>query len=204
MFGRSVDRPFGARFVSFGEVCSTLINVCKIAMLVALGAAGMQERQAVAQDTVGFAEYYILGTETDIIESLKPVGAGVPAGDTGANINSRLSLVSSANNVRVYLDEWEDGYDFNPASPNTTADASFSLTEGQVLTLTDANTYVTTSTGVNGGDRLYVTGAPVSMVRTVWPDTPGTFISGNWALYPVQTWASQYTVPVTVYWLAHV
>jgi uncharacterized repeat protein (TIGR01451 family) len=158
---------------------------------------------------VGYAEYYVLGDEADLIASLKTgPSSNVPAGHTAADLNSRLSIVSSANGVQVYLDEWEDGYDFDPLDPATTADAKWdaavagageqgaALTRGQVLTLSNTTTFVPGSQGVDGGDRFYVTGAPICVVRTCWPTDPGTYMSGNLPLYPVQTWDSSYTAPI--------
>jgi len=158
---------------------------------------------------VGYAEYYVLCDEADLIASLKTgPSSNVPAAHTAADLNSRLSIVSSANGVQIYLDEWEDGYDFDPVNPATTADAKWdnavvgageqgpALTRGQVLTLSNTNTFVPGSQGVDGGDRFYVTGAPICVVRTCWPTSPGTFMSGNLPLYPVQTWDSEYTAPI--------
>ncbi|MBI1291994.1 hypothetical protein GC173_12250, partial [bacterium] len=176
-----------------------------LALAVLLSAAS----PLAAQSTLGYAEYYIPGEEADLIASIIATpGAGAPASQTAANINSVLSIVSSADNVQIFIDEWEDGYEFNPASPLTTADAKWdvattgsgeqgaALTRGQVLTLSETNTYVTGSQGIDAGDRIYVTGAPVSVVRTCWADDPGTFVSGSWPLFPVQYWQSTFTVPI--------
>lgn len=141
----------------------------------------------------GFAEYYVMGDEVDLINSFKSIpSGGVSGAATAANVRSRLSIVSSSGDVSVYLDEWENGYNFDPNDPDNTADAKWDesvggsgeqgpvLGVGEVLVLTEGNTFVPGSQGVDGGDRLYIAGAPVSIVRTIWPDGPSTYVSGSW------------------------
>jgi len=160
---------------------------------------------------VGFAEYYVLGDEDDLIEAYKAIpNSQVPASAAGSNINSRVCIVSSVGGTHVYLDEWEDGYDFDPSDPYNTADAKWdaaaggpgeagdALSKGEVLVLTETNRYVSGSEGVDGGDRIYISGAPVSVVRIVWPDDPGSYIAGAWELYPEIVWQDKYTVPIGV------
>jgi hypothetical protein len=152
--------------------------------VVAIFLVSYQAQPVFAQNGVGYAEYYVLGDEADIFAAL----AAVPNSGAAGTINSRLSIVTSADGVNVYLDEHENGYGFDPSDPST-ADASWlALIEGAVLTLDEDE--------ADGGDRLYITGAPVSVVRTVWPDTPGTYLAGSWELYPIQAWQDSYVVPV--------
>ncbi|GMQ79016.1 MAG: hypothetical protein BMS9Abin02_1566 [Anaerolineae bacterium] len=186
--------------MKLGRTTRTFLLVTTILILIALVVS-----QRVAHSAgVGFGEYYILGTNADIMDALNDI----PNSSASGSIISRLSIVSSSNGVNVYLDEAEDGYDFDRSDPYNTADAKWDiaaggpgeqgdqLDRGEVLTLTETDTFVGGSTGVGGGDRLYVTGAPISVVRTVWPSNPGPYISGSWELYPVQRWQSSYTVPV--------
>ncbi len=51
---------------------------------------------------------------------------------------------------------------------------------------------------VVGGDRLYITGAPVSITRTTFAEDPGPFLAGTWELYSTTAWDDAYTVPVGV------
>lgn len=161
------------------------------ALLVLLWVAAVflgpyQAQPVSAQSTVGYAQYYVLGNEGDIFDALD----AIPNSSAAGSINSRLSIVSSADGVNIYLDRHGDGHDdFDPSNPSGTADASWlGLNQGDVLTLTEADAV--------GGDRLYITGAPISVVRIVWPDTPGPYLAGSWELYPTQAWQSSYVVPV--------
>ncbi|HDD23815.1 MAG TPA: DUF11 domain-containing protein, partial [Chloroflexi bacterium] len=164
---------------------------------------------AASGGTVGFAEYYVLADESDLIEAYKAIpNSQVPDTATASNINSRVCIVASADGTHVYLDEWEDGYDFDPDDPYNTADAKWdtpsggpgeqggALSRGDVLVLTETNTYVSGSEGVDGGDRIFISGAPVFVLRIVWPDDPGSYIAGSWELYPVSRWQDSYDVPV--------
>jgi uncharacterized repeat protein (TIGR01451 family) len=167
-----------------------LVLVCVAAILL----VPHQVQPVSAQSGVGYVEYYVLGDEDDIMDALKDIpNSGVDLSWTGDNINSRLDIVSSADGINVYLDEHENGYNFT-GDPST-ADASWlALTRGGVLTLNEVQ--------ADGGDRLYITGGPVNVVRTIWPDVrpgqtyPGSYIAGSWEFYPTRAWQSSYTAPV--------
>lgn len=173
-------------------------------VVVPLFAVSFHAGPVQAQGGVGYVEFYIPGDEADIINALKDIPtSGVNTAWTAANINSAVDVISSNDDINVYLDEWEDGYDLDPADPYNTADAKWCLTDGteldtgEVLTLRETDTYAAGSEGVDARDRIYVTGGPVNVVRTVWPDdSPGTYIAGSWELYPTMAWQSAYTVPV--------
>lgn len=114
-------------------------------------------------------------------------------------------------------------YNFDPENPAATADAKWdvdatstagneqgaALGIGDILTLcNDPNGAISTvgcdygsgavGEAVVGGDRLYITGAPVSMVRTVFMQNLGAYLAGAWEIYPANSWDSAYTVPVGV------
>lgn len=182
--------------------------VAGLAVFFAICAVGQQPLPA--QSSSGFAEYFVPADETDIFTTYDRIpNAGITPPGT---VISRVSIVSSANDVNIFLDEWEDGYDFDPLDPTGTADAKWdvsavdvggneqgpALTRGQVLTLTESDLFDPLSTGVNAGDRIFVSGAPVAMVRTVWPNVAGTesYIAGSWEMYPTVAWQSDYVVPV--------
>ncbi|HQH12286.1 MAG TPA: hypothetical protein PLS31_07645, partial [Candidatus Sumerlaeota bacterium] len=87
--------------------------------------------QVFPQSTVGYAEYYLLGDDGQVIESLKTIpSGGVSNSYTAANLVSVLSLVSSADGVHIYIDEWENGYSFDPDNPIATSDARWDSSGG--------------------------------------------------------------------------
>jgi uncharacterized repeat protein (TIGR01451 family) len=150
-----------------------------------------QAQPVSASHIAGYSEYYILGDEEDILAALievNPYQTGPYR--TQGPIRSRVSLIVIADGANVYLDDDDvGGYNFDPGNPSGTADASWlALNQGDVLTFTEAE--------LDGGDRLYVTGAPVSVVRTVWAESPGPYLAGSWELYPLLAWQNSYVVPV--------
>jgi len=191
---KGASRPFHLRL---GLWSALLGAACLFAALYHVGPVH-------AQSGVGYVEYYIPADEDDLMNALKDIpNSGVNLGWTGANMNTAVDIISSSNDINVYLDEWEDGYDLNLADPYNTADARWCVTDGneldmgEVLTLNETDTFAPGSQGVNARDRVYITGGPVNVVRTVWPDySPGTYIAGSWELFPTIAWESNYTVPV--------
>ncbi len=152
----------------------------------------------------GYATYYVMGEEEQLMNVYKQIPiSGVNPAWTGANMNSRVSLVATGDDVQVFLDEWENGYTYDQSDPYNTSDARWcradgtELNAGDVLDLTNDDTFVPGSQGVDAGDVLHVTNAPLNIVRTMWPDyPPGTYMAGSWELYPIQHWENEYTVPV--------
>ena len=75
------------------------------ASLLALAALPIASPSTASAGTVvgrGFAEYYVMGDEVDLINSFKSIpSGGVSGAATAANVRSRLSIVSSSGDVSV-------------------------------------------------------------------------------------------------------
>ncbi len=172
----------------------------------------------------GYQEYYVLGDDTD-----DPSEAGndnqlmamyndwdnyfSSKWGTGDNINpdepAGASISFSAyGKVTIYLDEYENGYGFDPATFSG-HDAEFVLERGEVLELGHDDTgYTAGSLGVSGQDRFFTAGGPVFMVRVGWPMYYGNYLdpeermsvgrrmAGCWEQYPVSSGQTSYVVPL--------
>ena len=91
--------PQGNLPMHFAKRCLRALTAVAVAALATLHGT------APAQQSLGYAEYYLLGDEANVVAALKTIsGTPVPTSQTAANMNSRLSIVSSANNVQVFLD----------------------------------------------------------------------------------------------------
>ncbi len=168
---------------------------------------------AVAQATAGYSEYYLPGDELNmyyIFDDLDDNGAGA----TG--MHSVTSVVAWSASTTIYYDHWENGYNFDPAQPGTTADETVSLpTQGDLQTFESSNVpsggpppaarnpAATCPGQVNpgarcydGGDRLYIAGGPVTVTRAVWLEARGAGNQGDaWEVYPVQPQLTTYILP---------
>jgi len=168
----------------------------------------------------GYSEYYIPGPEDTMYSVLDSLDQG--AGGL-RNMHAVISVTAYTDSTTVYYDNWEDGYDFDPANP-LTADDTFTMNQGQYLIFDSANmvlprsgnpgtppsttcTYTATLSGTvvrtgtsttcyDGRDRIYVAGGVVTVTRVSWIE--GTTIgmqSVAWEIYPVKPQLTTYVVP---------
>jgi CshA-type fibril repeat protein len=82
---------------------------------------------------------------------------------------------------------------------------SYVLNAGQSIELSTPDVPVTPSTSIinangqinyEGGDRIYVTGGPVTTDYAVWPQAIGTVFSMAWEIYPAKPDNVSYTIPI--------
>ena len=168
---------------------------------------------ALGQATAGYSEYYLPGDELNmyyIFDDLDDNGAGA----TG--MHSVTSVVAWSASTTVYYDHWENGYNFDPAQPGTTADETVTLAaQGDLQTFESSNVPsggpppaarnpAATCPGqgnpgdrcYDGGDRLYIAGGPVTVTRAVWMEARGAGNQGDaWEVYPVQPQLTTYILP---------
>jgi uncharacterized repeat protein (TIGR01451 family) len=166
-----------------------------------------------AQATAGYSEYFLPGDELNmyyIFDNLDVNGTG----NTG--MHSVTSVVAWSPTTTVYYDHWENGYNFDPANPGSTADETVTLAnQGSIQTFESSNVPsggpppaarnpAATCAGqlnpgnrcYDGGDRLYVAGGPVTVTRAVWMEARGAGNQGDaWEVYPVQPQLTTYVLP---------
>ena len=159
---------------------------------------------AYAQPSIpaGYQSFYVLGNSTIIVEEAVDEAFGVST-DLAVPI-SIFSVVSSQDKTRIYVDQKNNGYTFNPSN-FTGADAVFELDRGGVITFnnTKAPYYVIvptgsgqllsgglTAPGIDGGDYFFVAGGPLSVFRGVTDGRAsfgdGNYVAGMWELFSVE------------------
>jgi hypothetical protein len=124
----------------------------------------------------------------------------------GDFLASNISITSSADDTRVYYDQWEDGYDADPFVPLGTT-LVFTLHAGEVRFISvDIDTTVSPWNSVlqfGGGDRITVRGGEVAVVRSVSPGSDsdiGTRLAGAWEVEEAAEWDTVYVIPAGEDW----
>jgi uncharacterized repeat protein (TIGR01451 family) len=166
-----------------------------------------------AQGTAGYSEYYLPGDELNMYYIFDDLDDNA-TGNTG--MHSVTSVVAWSASTTVYYDHWENGYNFDPANPGSTADETVALpNQGSIQTFESSNVPsggpppavrnpATTCAGqvnpgnrcYDGGDRLYIAGGPVTVTRAVWMEARGAGNQGDaWEVYPVQPQLTTYILP---------
>jgi len=188
----------------------------RITLLVALAAVlfplfGLGKVQAAVP--TGYSEYYIPAGEQqlwDILNNMDSYNLNASYG-----MHAVISVVASQEATTIYYDHWENGYGFDPANPDTSADEVVILNEGEVRVfessyipinprgtgLSVCGSYPAGSgsnTCYDGRDRIFTAGGAVTVNRAGWTDSPNvsTLYALAWEVYPTKPFMTHYTVPV--------
>ena len=161
--------------------------------------------QAYGATASGYSEYYIPGDEDFMFAIFDDINNVVVAAD---GMHTIISVTAYAGDTTIYYDHWEDGYDFDPNLPVSTADESFPLTgPGDVAVFEESNIPLPRATNLyktpppdptyyhDGRDRIYVSGGAVTVVRISWTETSGTLMCAGWEVYPVRPQLTTYINP---------
>ncbi len=170
-----------------------------------------------ADVAAGISEYFIPGSA----DQLRAILVNNDTGMTDSNLHFVITVPISTKNVRVYYDQWENGY----GTGATGYDEVYTTTKGEVLTFesptvpsnprgttlaacsgstrpangqdSSGNSLATsTSNCYDGRDRIYVEGGAVAVAVAFWPSTTGTVYANAWEIYPTKPYATAYTIPV--------
>ncbi len=153
--------------------------------------------KAVAAAPAGYSEFYIPGDEDNMMYIMSTLG-NLSGTQTGSGMHTIISVVASSDNTTVYYDHWEDGYDFDPNDPATTADETQTLNQGGVYTFESASIAIPRSSAVtvyDGRDRVYVAGGVPTVTRTSWVENVGPVQALSWEVYPVRPQMITYRIP---------
>jgi len=188
--------------------------------LILLIFAGLQA-PARGEVGVGLQEYIVFGREFQAQQMFNFVNENTqndpspPGCGTALNSDfiSVVTLTATADNQEIIYDHWEDGFESAPLSPTQPTTQRFTLTKGEVLSLTsdgsgaglqDVVTLRSTppfrdpaEVRYDGGDRIVSVGGPATVVHNFWPQGDSV-VANAWENYPktVVSGGLVYTVPV--------
>jgi hypothetical protein len=128
-----------------------------------------------SQSVAGFQEYYIPGPEDDLDVIWSYVEGSY------STFRTVVSVTATTDNTEIIYDHWEDGYSDSDASNEI-----YTLSAGDYHKFED-ETIPIPVTGMNydGGDRIYVTGGPVFVLRAALPNP---IMSICLELLPTEAW----------------
>jgi uncharacterized repeat protein (TIGR01451 family) len=162
-----------------------------------------------ASAPAGYSEYYIPGDEANmrlIFNTLDAAGANY-------GMHAVISVTAWSANTKIYYDHWEhcqgitlgspgctNGYNFDPANPDATADEIVTLTNTGDQRIFESSNIPTNPRGkgtfYDGGDRIYVAGGAVTVTRASWIEAVGVGNqSAAWEIYPVKPQLTTYVMP---------
>lgn len=152
-----------------------------------------------AESPAGYSEYYIPGDEDVLEEIYDQIDVFNIINDT--RMYAAITVTAWSDNTTVYYDHWEDGYDFDPDDPGSTADEIQTLAaRGSSHTFESNNIVIPRSSATtvyDGRDRIYIAGGTASVTRVGWPaDTDVTTAAAlAWEVYPLQPQLTTYYLP---------
>ncbi len=162
--------------------------------------------------------YYIPFPEDQVntsFNSLYPPGGGCQSASNPPDdmIVTYVSIAIIENSTTITYDEWEDGYEFDIASPTQSTteiwgDGNVSngsppghptdvLNAGDIIVLfnvVDPSSLFSVF-DFDGGDKLASTGG-LSMTRLLWSNGSGTVFAGALEVYPTLAWGTDFEVPI--------
>ena len=153
----------------------------------------------------GYSTFVIPADEENLITVLKDL-----YDRTDNTMRSVIAITAWTDDTVVFIDHWEDGYEYNPESPATsTYDETFTL-----LNTGDARQLESTietgqavpsecfwdGTGdrtcpCDGKDIIYVVGGSATVTRAGWIEDATTYQAVAWEVYPVRPQLIKYILP---------
>jgi len=145
--------------------------------------------------------YFVPFYDRDLWQLLSGVNRCQRAGygDVSDTLESTIALTGWVDGTQWLYDHWEDGYDQDPLNPGPTT-ITGTLRAGQTQIFRD--TVDTTDLGNpahlqhDGRDRITVAGAAGTVIRMVFPTSPGVVLSTAWEVPEVLEWGEQYIATV--------
>ncbi|MBD3244560.1 MAG: DUF11 domain-containing protein [Candidatus Moranbacteria bacterium] len=148
----------------------------------------------------GYEEFYVPGKEEDLWQIFQEIDNS-PDLDENQGMHSAVSVTTTLDDTKLFYDHWEDGYDFDYQDPDNSADEVYLLNQGDFKSFESSNIPISPRGGdlyYDGGDKIYTSGGPVSMVRASWPESVSSVFAFAWEIYPTRALLNGYTIPFGV------
>lgn len=146
----------------------------------------------------GYSEFYIPGGEEQLFAIFQDLPTNSKPNPANG-MHAVISVTATTDDTTLYYDHWEDGYDLDPNDPASTADETYTLSQGDVQRFESSSIPVNprgTDVYYDGRDRLLVSGGAVTVTRASWPQSTGTIFALSWEIYPTKPFLTNYTIPV--------
>jgi len=205
--------------VSFlGQTC---FSSSSLELIAGAGIVGSGQESSYCSDEINGAQlvesYFIPAPEDQILQSLNSIDCGAASISPSGPVSSYVSIGIVEDGVRIFYDQWENGYETNLAFPsqlfgvNRTQiwgddDPSNGIPPGYTRDVLFAggsiildNEVVTTTrqsvTDFDGGDRIASQGN-IAITRVGWAAETGTLFAGAFEVYPTDQWGTEYKLPI--------
>jgi uncharacterized repeat protein (TIGR01451 family) len=198
---------------ALGGLARPIAKVAIAAGLTAILATSVLAPRALADVPAGYTEYFVPGDE-DQLWAIYRNNDNSPRLIRNDGTRAVVSVTSFADDVDVYYDHWEDGYDSDVTNPVSTT-KHVELDQGEYVVFESEEIPLPRGTGYgpdkncddgvggngpdfcyDGRDRIYATGGVVTVTRASWPESIGTVYALAWQLIPVEALDTDYTIPV--------
>lgn len=154
--------------------------------------------------------YFVPLPDTDLQTSWQAIGTGATIGST---IKSEISIAIPNAGTVIYYDQWEDGYDANPAAPTGTTTQIWGdgdpsngtapgypddiIPAGGVIVLNNTVTLPRDSSTLfyDGRDRISTTNT-IAVARVGWPISPGPVIGTSAEAYDTRKFGNSFQMPI--------
>lgn len=163
---------------------------------------------ALGQGSAGYSEYFVPADEDNMATIFNVLDGG-----GGTTMRSVVVVTAWAPNTTIYVDHWENGYDFDPNNPGSpaacqvttgvltsAATCSVSLATAGALRVFESANIPTPRNSANayydGRDRIYIAGGAVTVTRACglegrWAGDQAS----AWEVYPVKPQLTTYELP---------
>jgi len=160
----------------------------------------------------GYSQFFVPGDEDTmayVLRNLQNQGTG------GATMHSLVAVTAWGNATEIYIDHWEDGYEFDPDNP-VDYDETYTLSRGGAKKFENSNIALnrTVDTGrecvedpsitpdtndricpCDGRDIIYTAGGSATVTRAGWLEQGNTYQAVAWEVYPVRPQLIKYILP---------